>query len=140
LLAADIEREGRAVIDRLMRGTGTALLPVAGWLIWVRGAGYSFCTGLYVNSLPPDCQKAAGARYLGIVLAMTGGLLNVVSVIPARPLPPARREAHDSVSRIDQYLVAPYFSDLPDLIKGHIESPGWHSLESGYNAYGTVTS
>jgi hypothetical protein len=105
-----------------MRRTGIALLPVAAWLIWIRGAGYSLCTGFYATGVPPGCQKAAGARYLGIVLAMTGGLLNVVSIIPARPLPPARRQARDSLSRIDRHLVAPYFSDLPDLMDGHFGS------------------
>ena len=121
LLAADIDREAGAVINKLMRGTGTGLLPIAAWLIWVRGAGYSLCAGFYVHSLPPDCQKAAGARYLGIVLAMTGGLLNVASTVPARPLPPDRRHADDGISPIDQYLVAPYFSDPPDLMTGHFE-------------------
>jgi hypothetical protein len=110
------------VINKLMSWTGIALLPVAAWLLWVRGAGYSLCTGFYVNGVPPDCQKAMGARYLGIVLAMTGGLLNVLSIIPARPLPPSRRQVHDSTSPIDRYLVAPYFSDLPDLMEGHFGS------------------
>jgi hypothetical protein len=109
------------VINRLMRGTGIALLPVAAWLIWVRGVGGSLCTGFYVNGVPPACQRAAGASYLGILLAMTGGVLNVLSIIPARPLPPARRPAHDSIGRIDRYLVAPYFSDLPDLMQGYFE-------------------
>lgn len=57
------------MINGLMRRTGIALLPVAAWLIWIRGAGYSLCTGFYANGVPPDCQKAAGARYLGIDLA-----------------------------------------------------------------------
>jgi hypothetical protein len=109
------------VINRLMRATGTGLLPVAAWLLWVRGAGYSLCGGLYLNGLPPDCQKAADARYLGIVLAMTGGLLNLASIIPARPLPPPRRQSDESASPIGQYLVAPYFSDLPDLMTSHFE-------------------
>ena len=109
------------MVNRLMRGTGTALLPVAAWLVWVRGAGYNLCTGFYVNGLPPDCQKAIGARYLGIVLAMTGGLLNVLSIVPARPLPPARPEVDDSIGQIDRYLVAPYFSDPADLMEGHFE-------------------
>jgi hypothetical protein len=109
------------VKNRLMSWTGIALLPVAAWLIWVRGAGYSLCTGFYINGVPQECQKAAGARYLGVVLAMTGGLLNVASLIPARPLPPARRQAHDTISPIDRHLVAPYFSDLPDPMDGYFE-------------------
>jgi hypothetical protein len=104
-----------------MRGTGVALLPVAAWFIWVRGASYSLCTGMYINGVPLDCQKAAGARYLGILLAMTGGLLNALSIIPPRPLSPARQQAHDSIGRIDQYLVGPYFSDPPDLMKSYFE-------------------
>ena len=104
------------MINKLMRRTGTALLPVAAWLICVRGAGYSRCAGLPFTSVPPRCQEAAGACSLGIVLAMTGGLLNLLSLIPARPLPPARRQAQDSTSRTDQCLMAPYFPDLPDLM------------------------
>ena len=110
------------VINRLMSWAGIALLPVAAWLVWVRGAGYSLCTGFYINGVPPDCPKAAVVRCLGVALAMTGGLLNVVSLIPARPLPPARRQAPDSINPIDRHLVAPYFSDLPDLMDGHFES------------------
>jgi hypothetical protein len=74
------------------------------------------CAGLHVGSAPRSCQEAVGACTLGIVLAMTGGLLNALSMIPARPLPPARRQAHDSISRIDQYRIAQYFPDLPDLM------------------------
>jgi hypothetical protein len=107
------------VINKLMSWTGIALLPVAAWLVWARGAGYGLCTGFYIHGGPPDCQQAAVARCLGVVLAMTGGLLNVVSLIPARPLPPARRQAHDSISPIDRHLVAPYFSDFPDFMDGH---------------------
>src|SRR5690242_18518520 len=99
-----------------MRRTGTVLLPVAAWLIWVRGAGYSRCAGLHLNSVSPRCQEAVGACSLGIVLAMTGGLLNLLSLVPARPLPPARRQAQDDTSRIGQDLIAPYFPDLPDLM------------------------
>lgn len=110
------------MINKLMRGTGTILLPVAGWLIWVRGAGSGLCTGLQVNSTTVrGCQEAAGACCLGIVLALTGGLLNALSLIPARPLPPARRQAQDSASRIDSCLVAPYFPDLPDVMSGHVD-------------------
>ncbi len=102
------------MINKLMRRTGTILLPVAAWLIWVRG--YSRCAGLHVDSAPRSCQEAVGACTLGIVLAMTGGLLNALSMIPTRPLPPARRQAHDSISRIDQYRIAQYFPDLPDVM------------------------
>lgn len=109
------------MINKLMSWTGIALLPVAAWLIWVRGASNSLCTGFYIKGVPPDCQKAAAACYLGVVLAMTGGLLNMVSLILARPLPPLRRQAHDSISPIDRRLVAPYFSDLPDLMDDHFE-------------------
>jgi hypothetical protein len=101
------------VINKLMRRTGTVLLPVAAWLICVRGADYGRCAGLPFTNVPPHCQEAAAPCSLGIVLAMTGGLLNALSLIPARPLPPARRQGHDSASRIDQYLMAPYFPDLP---------------------------
>lgn len=36
------------------------------------------CTGLHVNGVPQRCQEAAAACSLGIVLAMTGGLLKCV--------------------------------------------------------------
>ena len=107
------------MINKLMRRIGTALLPVAAWLIWVRGARSGLCTGFQVSTAR-GCQEAAGACYLGIVLAMTGGLLNALSMIPARHLPPPRRQAHDSASRIDPYQMAPYFPDLPDLMTGHL--------------------
>jgi hypothetical protein len=101
------------VINGLMRATGTVLLAVAAWLIWVRGAAYSLCTGWNVNRARPGCQEAAGAHYWGIVLAMTGGVLLACSFIPPRPLPQDPQQAYEGSRQFDRYRVAPYFADLP---------------------------